>query len=206
MKIIFFALISIILFSCNQKEIKKSDDQIVVVNSVNNLEKNKNSKVLTSKIIDETSDENLEQVVYDNIVETFNHDFSKELECIKKLSAGQQMFWSTLILEGEVNNGGFNQFYINSNPQIGEMAQKGFKLIHADKFADLTFRANKVYEENKTKFEAFNDGTFESLGKSYEDNPLNKLDDEFFDLDEIQNISKLRIKYIREHKIEFINR
>ena len=85
------------------------------------------------------------------------------------------------------------------------MALNGLKIIKANKFVDLVSRANSVYEKDKERLSAYDDGSMESFSKSYKDNPLNKFDDEFYDLEKKQNISKLRIKYIREHKSEFVN-
>ncbi|WP_420573928.1 DMP19 family protein [Kordia sp.] len=163
-------------------------------------------KVLTSKDIDIITDENLEQAIFDNIYENIKENLSNELQNIRKLTKGQQGFWATWILEGEVNNGGFNQFYFNSSGQFAEMAEKGFMMMGAKKHAELTSKANKIYLENKDKLTKFDDGTVENFSKSYENNPLNALDTEFYELGNEENFSELRIKYIRTHKNEFINK
>ncbi len=160
-------------------------------------------KVLTTEILDKISDDMLEQTVFDNIYEIIGDDYKNELKNIQGLSPGQQAFWSTWVLEGEVNNGGFNQFYFNSSGQYSKMAEVGFKTIGAEKFADLTIRANNIYNENKERLEEFDDGTMESFSESYKDNPLNELDTEFYALGETESISGLRIKYIRDHVSEF---
>lgn len=192
-------------FGCKQKP-KKSKQEIEMDKAFEAWNNRKIYKVLTSEIIDSISDDLLEQAIFDNIYETISNDHINELSNVQKLSKGQQAFWSTWIIEGEVNNGGFNQFYFNSSGQYWKMAESGFKLIGAEKYADLTHRANNIYEENKERLAEFDDGTLESFGESYKDNPLNKLDDEFYELEDVENISKLRIKYIRENKNEFIAR
>jgi len=201
-KEILVLLLLTVLSSCNNKQMEKPNNEMVSEKNVN--EQNKNV-ALTIQIIDELSDEDVEGAIYENIVETFKGDFDNEFEHIKKLSTGQQMFWATWILEAEVNNGGFNQYYYNSDGEFAEMALNGLKIIKANKFADLVSRANSVYEKDKERLSAYDDGSMESFSKSYKDNPLNKFDDEFYDLEKKQNISKLRIKYIREHKSEFVN-
>jgi hypothetical protein len=126
------------------------------------------------------------------------------LKNIQKLTIGQQLFWSTWIIEGEVYNGRFNQFYFNSSEQYAKMAENGFKIIDAKKYSDLTSRANKIYNKNKERLAEFDNRTIEGFSESYKENPLNNLDSEFYSLGEIEKISELRIKYIREHKNEFI--
>jgi hypothetical protein len=201
-KEILVLLLLTVLSSCNNKQMEKSNNEMVSEKNVN--EQNKNV-ALTIQIIDKLSDEDVEGAIYENIVETFKGNFDNEFQHIKKLSAGQQMFWATWILEAEVNNGGFNQYYYNSDGKFAEMALNGLKIIKANKFVDLVSRANSVYEKDKERLSAYDDGSMESFSKSYKDNPLNKFDDEFYDLEKKQNISKLRIKYIREHKSEFVN-
>lgn len=158
-------------------------------------------KELTSEILSSVKDDELEQVIFDNIYEQIGNDYEKEFQNLTKCSRGQQAFFATWIVEGEVNNGGFNQFYFNSSGQYAEMAVEGFELFGAIKYADLMRRANKIYSENRKRLESFNDGTLESFSESYEGNPLNDLDDEFYDLEE--SLTDLRIKYIRENVAEF---
>ena len=51
----------------------------------------------------------------------------------------------------------------------------------------------------KNWFIQFNDGTIESFSKSYENNPLNELDDEFIKMYEKESLEKLCVQYIREN-------
>jgi hypothetical protein len=196
-------LTSILSFFGCKKQPEKSKDEIEMNKILDDWNNRKIYKVLTAEIIDKIPDDELEQAVFDNIYENIKNDFDNEFENLNKLSNGQQAFWSTWVLEGEVNNGGFNQFYFNSSGQFFKMAEIGFRTIGAEKYAELTTRANKIYAENKERLEEFDDGTMESFSESYKDNPLNKLDDEFYDLGDKESISELRIKYIREHKTEF---
>lgn len=172
----------------------------------NNIDEFKNRKIykkLTSVILDSIPDDILEQTIFDNIYEIIGDDYENELNNVKKLTKGQQAFFSTWIIEGEVNNGGFNQFYFNSSGQYSEMAEIGFKTIGAEKFYELTKRANNIYIENKERLEEFDDGTKESFSESYKDNPLNDLGTEFYELYKLEKVEDLRIKYIRENINEF---
>src|ERR1700712_1171723 len=55
-----------------------------------------------------------------------------------------QMIYSTFVIEGEICNGGFYQYYGNSTAQeFNEMGIAGFKLIGAHKTADVL---QKVYK------------------------------------------------------------
>lgn len=95
------------------------------------------------------------------------------------------MIWA---LEAEVNNGGYNQFYFNSSGQFYKHLPDALKLVGAPKFADLTKRANNTFEKENPKITQHQDGTIEGFSKSYDENPLNKFDDEFYDLYETENL------------------
>ncbi len=198
-------LSSMLSFFGYKKQFEKPKEETEMDKILDDWNNRKIYKVLTPEIIESISDDDLEQAVFDNIYENIKNDFDNEFQNIKKLSEGQQSFWSTWILEGEVNNGGFNQFYYNSSGQFAKMAEIGFKTIGAEKYAELTYHANKIFVENKNRLEKFDDGSLESFSESYKDNPLNKLDDEFYELGSKENISELRIKYIRKNAPQFVN-
>lgn len=164
---------------------------------------------LTLKILDSINDDNLEQTIIDNIYAKLDsgNSYEKDYQIITSLSKGRQAVFATWGLEAEVNNGGFNQYFYNfaSSGQYAEEARDGFKLIGAAKYSALTQKAIDMIMKNAKQLSKFRDGTLESFSKSYENNPLNDLDTEFYALDKSENLSKLRIKYIKEHKSEFID-
>jgi len=179
----------------------------------NSIEAYKNRPVfteLTLQILDSVHDDNLEQIIIDNIFSKQDSIGSNETNysIIKSLSKGRQAVFATWGLEAEVNNGGFNQYFYNfsTSGQYAEEAADGFVLIGANKYANLTQRAIDLYMKNIKYFENYKDGTLESFSKSYDNNPLDKLDKEFYALDSVEHMSKLRIDYIRKHKNEFIDK
>lgn len=196
-------LLLITLLGCKQKNVNNITDK-QIEESVRAFENRTIYKKLTKEIIDSANDNELEMIVYDNICSRFNSDYSNDYEVVKGLSKGQQAIYSIWWVEAEVNNGGFNQFYFNPSGKFAEMAVDGFKVIGANKFADLMIQANKIYNENKEILEGFDDGTIESFSKSYEDNPLDSMDQKFYELYKDENLSELRIAYIRKNYTEFI--
>jgi hypothetical protein len=179
----------------------------------NSIEAFKNKPIfteLTLQILDSVHDDNLEQTIIDNIFSKQDSIGSndKNYSIIKSLSKGRQAVFANWGLEAEVNNGGFNQYFYNfsTSGQYTEEATDGFVLIGANKHANLTQRALDLYMKNIKYFEKYKDGTLKSFSKSYDNNPLDKLDKEFYALDSVEHISKLRIDYIRKHKNEFIDK
>ncbi len=161
-------------------------------------------ETLTSEIISETKDDKLIQTIFDNIGTNFEEGEQYTLEKISKLSKGQQAIFSIWMLQAEVNNGGFNQFYYNSSGQFANMAEEGLKLIGANKYAELVKQANNTYLTIKDELEEKNDGSIESFSESYEDNPLNELDDKFYELEEQESLDSIQIAFIEENYKEFI--
>ncbi|MCM0665840.1 DMP19 family protein [Flavobacterium tyrosinilyticum] len=160
----------------------------------------------TEETINGTKDTELLEKVWNNISSKLSTDYEKEYESVLKLSKSEQAIYIIWNLEGEINNGGFNQYYFNSSGQFADLVPDALKLIHANKFADLVVKANNIYKKEYKNITKHQDGTLEGFSKSYDDNPLNKLDDEFYDLYKTEKLENLLIEYIRQNKSEFVDK
>ena len=199
-------------FGCKSDKKKDSNSGIdqemldLINKSFDEFNNRKIYESLTDEIIEKTEDDKLLQTIFDNIETNFEEGEQYTLDKISKLTKGQQAIFSIWILQAEVNNGGFNQFYYNSSNQFSEMARDGLDFIGATKFSEIVKKANKTYSEIKDELDSKNDGTIESFSKSYEGNPLNDLDNIFYELEESENLDSLQIEFIRKNKEEFIKR
>lgn len=193
------------LFGCSGQEKKTTNPTTdEILKSVESFQNRPIYKTLTPEIISKIKDTELEQAIFDNISTNMEGDKRDEREIVKTLTSGQRAIYVTWTVEAEVNNGGFNQFYFNSSGQLADMGEDAFKTIGANKFADLVRQANLIYDEIKEDLKKYNDGTTDSFSKSYEENPLNDLDDRFYKLYANEPLSKLKIKYIRDNVKEFV--
>jgi len=159
---------------------------------------------LTAEIIDSTSDDTLLQTVFDNLSEKFSTDKS-EYETVFEFNKSQQAIYVIWALEAEVNNGGFNQYYTNSSGQFANLTSDALKLIGANKFSDLIAEVDEIYNSQKEIITKYQDGTPEGFSKSYEDNPLNKYDNEFHAYYKYEDLMKLQTNFIRKNKNDFID-
>lgn len=205
-------IISTILnfFGCSGQS--KNDDgkltpemEEILANSVEAFKNRPIYMELTEQIIDSTSDENLLQVVFDNLSEKQPTDYEKEYETVMSWNKSRQAIYMIWVLEAEVNNGGYNQFYFNSSGQFYKYLPEALKLVGATKFADLTEKANKTFESENEKITKHQDGTLEGFSKSYDENPLNDFDTEFYELYKTENLQQIQVDYIRKNKKEFID-
>lgn len=187
--IVVFIIACLIIISLVLKKSKKPSNSFL-----NDLKKYESLK---KEDISYIPDEKLVYAVMSWMWSKFNSDWSNQFTVISSLPKACQDIYSVYTIEAEVNNGGFNQCYFNSSKEFVVMAENGFKEIGAEGFSDIMSRANFVYLDIKEDLEKFEDGTIEGFSKSYENNPLNALDDEFYKMYEKESLEKLCIEYIR---------
>lgn len=200
------------LFGCSgqsNKNVTISKDgssDVQISKSIEDFQKRPIHGALTSEIIDTTSDKNLLQTVFDNLSEKLPKDYKKEFQTVTSWNKHRQAIYIIWALETEVNNGGFNQFYFNSSGQFADFVPEALKLVGATKFADLATRANAVYQKENAKITEHQDGTLEGFSKSYDANPLNRFDDEFYALYKKENLQQLQVEFIRKNTQFFIDK
>ena len=115
------------------------------------------------------------------------------------------MIYSTFVLEGQVNNGGFNQFFVNSSGQFAEIAVLSCDLIGASDRAELIRKAIEIHEQEKGSAvlqSLYAQNTLEAFKQTYKLTKLGECDDAFYALND--HISELRLRYIRSHPEEFL--
>ncbi|MBJ7427977.1 MAG: DUF4375 domain-containing protein [Bacteroidia bacterium] len=188
----------------DEKSSKVTDEQIA--KSIEYLKNKPVLKELTEQIIDTTSDDNLLFSVFENLSAKLLTDYEKEFETVITWNKSRQAIYMIWLLEAEVNNGGYNQFYFNSSGQFYKQLPDALKFVGANKFAELTTRANSIYEKENAKITKHQDGTIEGFSESYDNNPLNKFDDEFYELYNKEDLQKIQVDFIRKHKTEFIDK
>lgn len=185
------------LFGCGNKSAneKTFDASNPMKEFKQNLETN---RILTREVLDTTPDEKLEDKIIANINSKLGEDFSNEKGVLPALSKERQAIYYIYLIEMEVNNGGFDQFYLNKfvnhdGAYMFDKTSEAFQLVGATKFADLIRRADLVYKENKENFRD-KEGLFE------------KLDQEFYNTYKQENLFELRTQFIRDHISAFTDK
>jgi hypothetical protein len=101
-----------------------------------------------------------------------------------------------------VNNGGFNQYYFNTDGRFASEAVSAFEYFAATEHAALMREANSVRALEASEMAKFRErGTLEAFSESYEHSKLGPLDERFYKLSE--NLSQLRIGRIRQMPEQF---
>lgn len=141
-------------------------------------------------------DEKLEQAIFDYTASKFKGNYGNEEQILATLPPGVQALYLTWIVEGEVKNGGFNQYYWNTNDQFADQAVQAFEFFAATEHAALMREANRLREMERPVMEKYkNQGTLTAFSESYNESKLGPLDDRFYNLDE--KLSDLRISKVR---------
>jgi len=160
---------------------------------------------LTRASLDATAGDRIESEIIGVLIARITQSNSSADEDYKRfvtLSAGLRMMWSTFEVEGEVNNGGFHQFFWNRSGQYANDAIQAFRLIGAEEHAQLVEEAVQVFSAGGDRLRPFREQrTFEAFQESEERTDSGVLDDRFYAL---PDLSPLRIRYIREHPQEFV--
>src|SRR5262245_48687057 len=164
------------------------------------MEEFKNRKVypsLTEEILRSIPDAQLEQAIFDYASLKIGDNYNRELTVVRSLAPGVQALYATWLIEAEVNNGGFNQFFWNSSGAFAEDAVTGFELFGLSDLAALTRDAIGIHAAEAKEIDRFKQqNTIEAFSESYKHSKLGPLDDRFYEINE--TISPARIKRIRE--------
>ena len=119
-------------------------------------------------------------------------------EAIEKLNEHERVFYVTQILEQEVNNGGFSQFFFNSSGDFSNEIVDAFTKIGAFKTAEICKKALAVFNGNVP---TDRDAREELLDSLECDDVLSECDDDFYEYED--NLEELNYTYIMEHRSSF---
>ena len=117
---------------------------------------------------------------------------------IEKLNEHERVFYVTQILEQEVNNGGFSQFFFNSSGDFSNELVDAFTKIGALKTAGICKKALAVFNG---KVPTDRDEREELLDSLDCDDVLSECDDEFYEYED--NLEELNYTYIMDHRSFF---
>ncbi|MEA5458798.1 DUF4375 domain-containing protein [Arcicella sp. LKC2W] len=137
---------------------------------------------INSDTIANLDDEELDELIIDKGSEKHCGTFGEYFENNEKDEVLCEIY-SVGVMEGDICNGGFDQFFLNFEDLIFP-ALNGLQKINAPKHHNLLKRAYEIYINQKDEF----------IDKRNIN--LDELDDEFYELDDL---APYRQKFIREN-------
>lgn len=119
------------------------------------------------------------------------------------LTDAEKVFFCIWTLEGDVNNGGFDQYFFNSWSEYSIETVDAFEKIGASKTAAIIRRANSVFgSSGPAKDRQTRQKQLDSLPESAQEK-LNGLDHEFYEYNE--DIDKLLYEFVVKHDAKFLD-
>ena len=110
------------------------------------------------------------------------------------------MFYALVVLDMNVKNGGFSQYYYNSAGKYLDMSLLACKKMGLNKYEDVIEKANKVYLENNSKDS--NDINFTESNRTR----FSELNKEYYHLEIDNQMYKVLRGFIKSNKQIFISK
>jgi hypothetical protein len=135
-------------------------------------------ELLASISADEVGDAVLQHVHWQ--LEEVEDDESSVLQ---NLAPGVRAIYATYLVDAEVNNGGFNQYFYNSHGALAGTALAGYELLGAEDYAAVMRAAIATYESEREWLAQFHEaGTLEAFSESYKHTELDDVDQRYYAL------------------------
>ena len=99
---------------------------------------------ITAASLHEVTADELPRVVFLRLIEVIlkrDRDRAAQFAYVQSLSPGLQMLWGTTLLEEEVANGGFDQYFFNLSRCYADEAAAGLRLLDAPLHLELLTEA-----------------------------------------------------------------
>jgi hypothetical protein len=150
-------------------------------------------------------DDDLEQALLDFIMAKLQARPGQDRAVIAELGPSFQAFYVSWLVEAEVMNGGFNQFFWNSSSQFAEQTPRALETIGAVQAAQVMRKALVVAASEASRRNEFKKrGSLQAFSESYQHTGLNELDGPFTKL--AGEFSAKRVRCVRDNERDFVTR
>jgi len=154
--------------------------------------------------LDTLPDNELIYAVLEYVFKKVGDDAENRLELLNALPEGLRAFFAVWLVDSEVKNGGFSQYFWNRGDGGAAIAVFGFRLLGAEDHAALMEEAIEVRERERAVMSPFvAKGTLEAFSESTKHTKLFPLDMRYYGLPDIE---PALIRFIRAHAELFDDR
>ncbi len=189
-------ILAVLAGACAREQANEQAARMPFDSAVQQFNQRRIYRSLDSLTLTSIPDAKLEQAVMDYVFTKLEGKFEREALVLAALPAGTRALYLTWVVESEVNNGGFNQYFWNTNGQYTHEVVGAFEFFGATEHAKLMQQAvDMYYKEQGHTPNRKQQRTADGFARSYERTKLNVLDDRFYTIQE--NLSVKRIARIR---------
>ena len=157
-------------------------------------------------VLDETDDAELAWRVIEQVYDAVDiHDGAAALDAqLARLTAGQRALLALHWTVAEVDNGGFDQYFMNSTGDLAHEALAGFRLIGAERSAALLERVFKAFPGGKPpRDQDARAALLDALSDDERDGRFESHDDAFYELVDSELYPRAGA-YVRAHPQDFV--
>lgn len=160
---------------------------------------------ITRDILTTIPDNLLAWAIHDHFWFKVGKNYDRTLQVLTELPVGFSLVYFLFALDGEIGNGGFNQYFFNGLDGDAEQHFNALRLIEATKHQKVfqeAFRIHNEEKQNKELQRRYSERTIESFFSTYGMTKLEKCDEEWYALDE--EFDTLLCRFIRKHPELFV--
>jgi hypothetical protein len=168
---------------------------------------------IVAELVNRASEEELFNVLDQIVCEWFSHGGAysgpnwkrRGTLLFRKLPRGLRLAHNLMSLESEIDNGGFVQFFGNSNGQYARETLDDCRLVGAVRKADLLRRAMKLKEavweamDRSCEISEADPFTLDDNRKNDPEFQMDELDSAYFALEDAEPMHRLVAAYLRAH-------
>jgi hypothetical protein len=108
--------------------------------------------------------------------------WGREAPIIRSLAPGVRAIYTTWLVDAEVNNGGFHQYFFNSSGQYAGDALAGYELLGAEEYAAIMRSAIATFEIDRAQLASFEAEDPEVFADSAAHVALSEIDQRYYAL------------------------
>ena len=153
---------------------------------------------LTPELLANLSADDIADAVVQHVHLRVAGAWGREAQIIRGLPSGVQAIYTTWLVDAEVNNGGFNQYFFNSSGQYAGDALTGYEVIGAEEYIAVMRSAIATFEIERPRLEPFYTAhTLEAFSESYRHTTLGEVDQRYYALGD--RIYHAWAVFVRDH-------
>ena len=138
---------------------------------------------LTPEVLSALSADDIGDAIVQHVHWRVAGAWGREMEVIRTLPPGVRAIYATWLVDAEVNNGGFNQYFFNSSGRYSGEALAGYELLGAEEYAAVMRSAIATFEVDRQRLEPYYRAhTLESFSESYGHTDLGEVDQRYYAL------------------------